>query len=515
MKLGALYAEGALSPRRLFLFLLLPLLAFRLWLAAALPITADEAYFIWWGKIPDWGFYDHPPMIGWWLAAQLQLGDAGWWLRLTSVVQPLVLGASVAWFLPRIWPGIDDERRWWAALLTLIAPAAVWNVLITTDTPLVYFSAISGLAWLRARRDDSLRWHLIAGVFLSGAVLSKYFVALLGFAYLVDTLWRPSRKKLAGLALTYLCMLPALALMAWWNAGHCWPNFMFNFINRNENAGWSWQNPVLYVVMMLYLLTPPVAWQLIRATVASGAKSIEQRKRALQLLIAVPLALFALLSLGKTIGLHWVLSFLPFAFVLLALTADLARLRSCGKLLLGFAALHVVLVIAIAQLPLETWQRSKWYESAVLTFEGGQIAARLKPFEADYVFATDGYADSVTQGYNGGRYFIVFGEGSSHARHDDILTDFRNFDDRNILVLRKSAPRAGEYEPYFRQVETESFTLRGADFYIVRGRGFDYSTYRDKVLTEVKRKYYAIPHWLPQTACYFCQRYFPETPCSR
>ena len=36
-------------------------------------MTADEAYFIWWGWLPDWGFYDHPPMIGWWLAAPTSL----------------------------------------------------------------------------------------------------------------------------------------------------------------------------------------------------------------------------------------------------------------------------------------------------------------------------------------------------------------------------------------------------------------------------------------------------------
>lgn len=164
--------EDGVSPRRLFFGLLLPLLAFRLWLAAVLPITGDEAYFIWWGKIPDWGFYDHPPMVGWWLAAQLLLGDAEWWLRLTSVLQPFVLAGAVAWFVPRIWPDAGKTRRWWAALLTLLSPAFVWNVLITTDTPLIYISVLSGLCWLRARKDDHPGWYLAAGVLLAGAVLS-------------------------------------------------------------------------------------------------------------------------------------------------------------------------------------------------------------------------------------------------------------------------------------------------------------------------------------------------------
>lgn len=508
------------KPRKIFFWALAPLLAFRLWLAAALPITGDEAYFIWWGKIPDWGFYDHPPMIGWWLAAQLALGEAAWWLRLTSVLQPFVIAGAVAFMLPRIWPEIDGERRWWAALFTLLAPAAVWNVLITTDTPLIYFSVFSGLAWLRARRGDSLAWYLLAGVFLAGAVLSKYFVAFLGFAYLVDALWRPSRRKLAGLILAYLCILPALALMAWWNAGHCWPNVMFNFINRHGDAGLSWKTPLLYVVTMGYLLTPPVVWRLARAVRAlrhgSGQASTgSARTGSLVILAFVPLALFALLSLVKTIGLHWVLSFLPFVFMLLALKLENPALARIGKFILGFAALHVVAFVVLTQLPLETLQRTKWYDSAVLAFEGERIAARLKPYEKDYVFASDGYADAATQGWNSHHYFIVFGEASSHARHDDILTDFRPLEGRNILILKKSAPEPGEYAEYFHDVRVESFTLRGTNFYLVLGHGFNYPRYRDTVLAAVKRKYYAIPAWLPQTACYFCARYFPETSCRR
>ena len=31
-------------------------LLFRFWLGSALPMTGDEAYFIWWGWQPDWGF---------------------------------------------------------------------------------------------------------------------------------------------------------------------------------------------------------------------------------------------------------------------------------------------------------------------------------------------------------------------------------------------------------------------------------------------------------------------------
>jgi len=502
---------AGIHPRRLFLFSLWLTLAFRLWLAAAMPITGDEAYFIEWGRRPDWGFYDHPPMIGWWLAALLAVGEAEWWLRLPAIVQPALLALAVAAAVRRFWPELEEDRQWWAALLVLLAPVNVWNVFVTTDTALIYFSVFAGLAWIKAAEDDEPRWYLAAGLLLAGAVLSKYFAALLGFAFLVDVLLRRTPGAWRGLAIAYACTLPALALMIWWNAGHCWPNYMFNFVNRHEGAGLSWQTPLLYAATLAYVLSPPVLWLLV----SRGGGPLTGGCRALTALSVVPFALFAALSLVKTIGLHWLLAFVPFALLPLARRLSLAGLRRLGWFFIGFAALHMAAAAVISRLPLETWRGLKAYDGIVLTFAAPPLLEQLQPYERDYVFASDGYSNAVTLGYNARRYFLVFGEASSHARHDDILTDFRALDGRNILVLRKSAADAAAYRRYFREVEVREFALRQSRFWMVLGRGFDYAAYREAVLKPVKDKYYALPRWLPQTGCYFCDRYFPEQQCRR
>ena len=499
-----------LSPHRLLLAALGLTLAFRFWLAAVLPITGDEAYFIWWGKNPDWGFYDHPPLIGWWLAALLAVADSEWWLRLPQVVQPALLALAVRWFWPRLWPQ-QAERRDWAALLVLLAPVNVWNVLVTTDSALVFCAVLSGLAWLRAARDDSLRWYLVSGLFLAGAVLAKYFVALLGFAYLIDALRRRTRGAWAGLAIAYACCVPALALMAWWNAGHCWPNYMFNFVNRHRATGMRWETPLLYAAMLLYMLTPPLLWGLFRRRAASA--DFSGVDRSLVVLAVVPFLLFAGLSLYKTIGLHWPLSFIPFVLLLAARRFSMAGLQKLAVFLLGFAALHLAAAFAVSRLPLETWQNQGFYPGLVLTFESRALIERAAP--GDTLLVSDGYSNAVTLGYNLRRYVPVLGPGSSHARHDDILTDWRVHDGRDITVLRKSAPDPGEYDGWFRSVTTESFEQRGARFWVVRGTGFDHAAYRDTVLAEVRRKYYALPRGLPQTGCYFCERYFSGQTCTR
>jgi len=499
---------------RLFAALLVLTLAFRFWLAAAFPITGDEAYFIWWGWKPDWGFYDHPPLIGWWLAVLLQFGDTQWWLRLPAILQPALLALAIYWALPRLIAGIGEERRLWAAALVLLAPVNVWNVFITTDTPLVYFSVLSGLAWIRASQDDAPRWYLAAGLLLAGAVLSKYFAAILGFAYLVDVLRRRKAGALAGLAIAYACTLPALVLMAWWNSGNCWPNYMFNFVNRHGDAGWSLKTPLLYAVTLIYVLGPPVLWLALKNRRSTGADS-SALPVALATLAWVPFLLFALLSLVKQVGLHWLLSFVPFALIWLSLRLTPASLRRLGLFFAGFATLHIVGILIVSRVPLETWQKTRFYDGIVLTFEHQALARELQPYRRDWVLAMDGYSNAVTLGYNLRQYVAVFGEASSHARHDDLVTDFRALDGRNILILRKSEPKLDDYRKYFREVGADSFEIRGARFWRVKGEGFDYAAYREDVLATVRQKYYAIPAWLPQTACYMCDRYFPGETCRR
>jgi hypothetical protein len=63
--------------------------------------------------------------------------------------------------------------------------------------------------------------------------------------------------------------------------------------------------------------------------------------------VLVPLLFFALLSPLKTIGLHWVLSFYPFGFALLAFGLPAHRLKLCALGLAVLTGLHVLAVGAV------------------------------------------------------------------------------------------------------------------------------------------------------------------------
>lgn len=509
------------------------ILAFKLWLSAVFPFTGDEAYFAYWGALPDYGFYDHPPMVGWLLHLLLALSGAEWVLRLPATLLPFAIAAGI-WFVLR---RADEIKAGLAALAFLMLPHNVMNVFITTDTPLAVFSFASALAfWLGITRR-SHGWCAAAGAFLGLAFLSKYFAVLLGLAYVAYVAFSPrSQRDWGALALVVLGSLPFAALNAAWNYEHCWANLMFNVYNRHETAGWSWKTPLVYAACILYVLSPVALWQLARQRSAVAAALAQPATRFFFVAFAFPFCFFALLSAVKQIGLHWVFSFVPFFFVAAGALLSREQLQRSVVYLGVLSAVHVVVIVVASLLPLETWKASRFYDGVVFHVRIHDVLRELEPYAKEFEFAADGYSPAVTASYYmrregaaslplpnsaqpddagaaRGKYFFVFGPASSHARHDDILTDFRRLDGKNILILRKNPPEDYAYRPYFRSVEYRTFILSGTPFYVVLGRGFDFAAYRENVLKPVRDRYYAIPRYLPQGRCYFCERYFGAATC--
>ncbi|MBW7925427.1 MAG: glycosyltransferase family 39 protein, partial [Burkholderiaceae bacterium] len=346
--------------RRSFWIALLVLTALRAWFAAALPMTSDEAYFAQWGRYPAWGFYDHPPMIGWWLALLDRVSDSRFALRLPALLAPPLI-AALGWALMR---RRGEALAWSAATLLLLVPLNAWNVAITTDIPLMLFAALTVVLYLRALASGRSVDFLLTGFALSGALLSKYFAGLLAIALFLHSVSRPTPASLRGLLWIVAGSLPGAAIQIAWNAQNCWPNVMFNLINRHGDAALSWRTPLLYAASLAYVLTPAVAWRLLRgpreALRVMDADAARDR-RALRFLALAPLAIFALLSLVKTIGLHWLASFVFPAVLWFALTASARSMARALAFASVFALLHWVAIGALAALPTEVFRAWSGY----------------------------------------------------------------------------------------------------------------------------------------------------------
>ncbi len=497
----------ALNSRQWLLVALAATLVFRVWLSAVAPVTADEAYFILWGRAPSLGYYDHPPMVGWMLAPLVAISDAPWLLRLPAVLVP-PLAALGAWFALRGGFGRDEDTANLAALAVLLMPLNVWNVLITTDTPLVLFSVASVLVFARAAQQGSNGLFFASGVLLGLAFLSKYFAVLLGLAFLV---WSILSKRPKAFLLVFLGGLPFGLLNLYWNYEACWCNVMFNAINRHEDdgSGWSLATPALYAASLAYLAAP-LLWFAWRGRARLGEAWQRPGERALMLAWIVPFAVFAALSPVKRIGLHWLLSFLPALVLSVALALERRQLAASVRVFALLAALHAIPIVVIAALPLDTWQSTRLHARLVFPGRIAELLDAVAPDLPGKVLAADSYSSAALLAFHARRPIPVFGRGTSHARQNDIDTDWRALAGKDLLILRREPPLAQDYRPYFRDIEVKRVPLGGGSYHLVLGYAFNYEAYRSGTLADIRERYYRIPPWLPTGRCYFLERYFPK-----
>ncbi|WP_310625964.1 glycosyltransferase family 39 protein [Limnohabitans sp.] len=495
---------------RLLLWIGVLSLLVRTWIGATFPITGDEAYFYWWGVYPDWGYYDHPPMAGWLIAVMLRLfGDSTLAMRIPALLLPTALGAALWWGFS----GLDREKTAWAIVLYWLTPINWLNALITTDTPLIFWSALSVCALVRAeqraQRDHATYGlYALSGLCLGLAFLSKYFAVVMGLAYLVYFVaWR--RERLLGFVLLVLAATPGSLINLWWNMGHGWANIMFNVYNRNQGEVFEWHKPALYLLTWVYLLTPGLVWLgwKDRQALVTGVR----QNKLLVTLVAVPFAFFALIAMKKVVGLHWVLNFYPLFFVLLALALPTTQLKRCSLWMGVFLGAHLVALVTMYSTHLADWKGVKIYPEIVRSYRTQALLAQVQA--PDTVLMATSYTPASIYGQTLKTYVPVFGAGSFHARQDDLLVNFADFDGKTIRIIGFSQPNLDEYRAYFDSVSLITASQDEVPFYAVEGKHFKWRVYRDTVLKDIFQQRHQIPSWLPMTGCPFCQHYCGQVRC--
>jgi len=482
-------------------------LVIKIILAIRIPITSDEAYFTIWARYPDFGYYDHPPMVGWILHLLSYGSHSELMMRLPAILFPILVGIGIYYLLREH----NEDKAVLVSSLFLISPLNVLNILVTTDTPLILFSFISVFLLYKAVLHKHYGFYFMSGMFLGMAFLSKYFAVLTGLSYLAYfIITRKEKKKTLGFVILIMALTPFVLVNIYWNYTHCWANIVFNLFNRNSKEEFSFIKILLFIVSQAYLITPPVLFFLYRQRKELLRKIVDEKLVLFTCAFAVPIILFGLLSFKKVIGLHWVLSFYPFLYVLLFSVFDEQQLLKSIRFMFFFSVAHLLLIGAVVSLPLQYAKNNKNYNMIVMGTKPHEVIPHLKPYAGAYHFATPSYSQSAVLSYHSGNYFSVFGSGSQHGRQDDLLTDYSKFNGANILVVTTSKPDEEHYAPFFESIEIKNFSVDEADFHLVLGSRFNYAVYRERVLKEIKDTYYTIPHFLPSSpqSCYFFGKYF-------
>ena len=299
-----------------FLTLLGALAVLRLLAAQAVPLTEDEAYYRLWAQHPAFGYYDHPPMVAWWIWSGVRIaGDSALGVRLLPVMASLITSLLVF----DLGQELGSRRTGLVAALLYNATLTVGAgaMLAIPDVPASLFWVLA--LWAMARSKDQPAWWLLAGAAAGLACLAKYSALFLAPGVVLWlALTAGGRKRLATpwpWAAAVIAGVIFAANVAW-NAEHHWLTFAKQF-GRVSPARLAPRYLGEFIAAQFLLLNPLVAV----LAVAGAVKAWTARAGVAWMAAAtsVPfLAYLVLHSLHDRVQAHWPVPLYPAAALLAA-----------------------------------------------------------------------------------------------------------------------------------------------------------------------------------------------------
>jgi len=193
-------------------------------------VHPDEAYYWTWAIYPDLSYYDHPPMVGWflWIVDRL-LGINDVTLRLPA----LIAWCVGFWVVFTVSARLYGNRLygWLAVALYCLLPVfQAASHIVTPDSPLLLFTSLAFYFLFLATTTESRFAWLATGAATGMALLSKYNAVLLPAGIFLGMIFiRDGRRQLgrwqpwAGIALAALVFSPVV----YWNYINDWVSFSY------------------------------------------------------------------------------------------------------------------------------------------------------------------------------------------------------------------------------------------------------------------------------------------------
>lgn len=246
-------------------------LAAKVLLAAALPLSNDEAYYWVWSHHLQWSYYDHPAGIAWllWLGHFLEpLRDLIPGHDLNGVIRtPAVIASHLSLLVFRkiIGPSVSERQHRAWLLVVLASPFfGIGSIITTPDLPLVLTWSLSLLAFQKYVLKTTKSSALLMGAALGLGFCAKYHIVIfvpIALLFLVHQKnW--SALKPSSIALIFLGGLVVSAPVWGWNAQNDWVSFRFQLSHgldqEAQSAARMAQQFLDYFGAQLALLSPLV-----------------------------------------------------------------------------------------------------------------------------------------------------------------------------------------------------------------------------------------------------------------
>ena len=245
-------------------------------------IHADEAYYRLYGQFLNWGYFDHPPMVG------LMTAISGALIPTTSLILKnlsvrlvtVLMHVGTVWI---VWKTIEPSAvsRQHSAFRFLLVAASLpmfcaYGFMTTPDAPLLFFAALFYYAYRRYLSDHDWLMTVLLGISMAGMLYSKYMAVLvIGLAVVANWRLLKDKRAWAAVGIAAVLMLPHL----WWQYSHNFPSFTYHLVSRAEAYRplftleyipnqWAVFNPLVWALMVWISIRAFRTEDLFRRTLA-------------------------------------------------------------------------------------------------------------------------------------------------------------------------------------------------------------------------------------------------------
>ncbi|MFZ0422499.1 MAG: glycosyltransferase family 39 protein [Xanthobacteraceae bacterium] len=294
----------------------------RCWVAGRMDFETDEAYYWLWSRKLAASYFDHPPMIAYFIRIGTALfGDTRFGVRSMAIVA-IIIASVLVYALTVIL--FDTRRGGLLAVLwfNLMPHTTFFAVIMYPDTPAILFWLLTCVAAAQVWKTGRGEWWYLVGAALGLLLLSKYTGVFLLFgiaAWLAGSakmrVWLTRPEPYIAAVIALVLFSPVII----WNAQHHWASFAKQFGRAlDASAEGGFVNAAGFVGIQALFVSPLIFAFAIAGLAVASVRGFKLQEANWQLLFfsSAPMLLYFLIhALAAEVLPQWPSAAYPAAVV--------------------------------------------------------------------------------------------------------------------------------------------------------------------------------------------------------
>ena len=391
---------------------------FKILLSYVLELHPDEAYYWLWSKHLALGYYDHSPMVAYFIKLTTLFSDSELFVRFSSVIVTVILSFLMWNFSKKLF---GDEKIASASVIMVnsLPLMMVGSVIMTPDTPVFLFFAFAVYFLWRLAETNQVKFWYLTGLFFGLAMLSKYTAALFCLCLLVYMItdkklsWFKNKHFYFMFIVSFIVFLPVII----WNWQQDWISFTYQ-LKHGLSSSRLRPGLIFEYLGSQNLVAGPVIFIAGVFAAVSYFRSKDSKKIFLASFSVPIIAIFIFTALKRNPGANWP-AFAYFAFTIMTSQYLLENMTSFKKkVLIAGISLNIVLSAlvglhaAYSIVPIYKFSQAAAVADATNWFRGWKsLGDNLKSRNVKYI---------VTHSHQWGGAIAYYAGGSAEVFLDNV-----------------------------------------------------------------------------------------------